>query len=108
MALVDGRRSLKDICAVSARGSTETLTRMAQLKLAGIITQTTSPQQVQDRALESMVGDLSTLLENYLTERSSGAAPASRVKTTVMENLGSENFNSVNLDSGTLNSENLE
>lgn len=85
MALVDGHRSLADICKLAGNDEQETLTRLAQLKLAGLITQvetkTEPPSEGKD--LEQMVERLSLLFEDYLTDKRN-APRAERVVTQEM------------------------
>ena len=69
MALVDGRRTINEICALNPVGRDETLTRLAQLKLAGIITKTEKRQSSPTPELEKMVHRLAGLFEDYLTEK---------------------------------------
>lgn len=72
MALVDGHRSVNQICSTSPFGREETLKRLAQIKLAGLITPTERKPSAEPGAvnLEKMVNRLSGLLEDYLTEKS--------------------------------------
>jgi hypothetical protein len=82
MALVDGRRTINEICDVSPMRREETLNRLAQLKLAGIITATErEPREAESSNLEVMVNRLSSLLESYLTEKESSRAAGSRIVT---------------------------
>ncbi len=68
MALVDGRRSVREICKISPVSEQETRTKMAQLLLAGIITKTDrKPQSSVD--FERMANRLAGLFEEYLTEK---------------------------------------
>lgn len=70
MALVDGRRSIDEICAASQLPREETVNRLAQLKLAGIITTVDADQKEHGAyTLERMVNRLSGLFESYLTEK---------------------------------------
>ncbi len=71
MALVNGHLSVNQICDSSSFGRHETLNRLAQLRLAGLIEPTDkSDDNGQNHpALEQMVGNLSQLLENYLAEK---------------------------------------
>ncbi len=87
MALVDGRRTIADICRVSPVDRHETLKKLAQLKLAGLITKAEVKEDTSPAGLEKMVGNLANLLEEYLTERSAQRPPAneSRIKNTFME-----------------------
>lgn len=89
MALVDGRRSVSQICQVSPMSRTETLNRLAHLKLAGIITGTERKPEATDSSsnLEKMVGRLSHLFEDYLTEKAAVRIPDShnRMTTSITE-----------------------
>ncbi len=71
MALVDGRRTVKEICQASHLDYEEALKRLAQLKLAGIITPTDKrPEETTTGGageLENMVNRLAELFEDYLT-----------------------------------------
>ena len=71
MALVDGHLSANQICEASPFGRHETLNRLAQLRLAGLIepTERTDTAESHYPVLEQMVGNLSRLLENYLAEK---------------------------------------
>ncbi|MBU0982525.1 MAG: DUF4388 domain-containing protein [candidate division Zixibacteria bacterium] len=71
MALVDGKRSLNQICDLGPLGREESLNRLAQLKLAGIITKTERKplEQTDGSQLEAMVNRLGSLLEGYLTDK---------------------------------------
>ncbi len=70
MALVDGRRSIDEICSASQLPREETVNRLAQLKLAGIITAIeTDPEEQDNYSFEKMVNRLSGLFESYLTEK---------------------------------------
>ncbi|MEW6050638.1 MAG: DUF4388 domain-containing protein [Candidatus Zixiibacteriota bacterium] len=91
MALVDGRRSVNEICACSPLGRDETLKRLAQLKLAGIITpagtkeSTQSPTQATPHAdIEAMISNLARLFENYLNQRSTSSATVNRMTTRTL------------------------
>lgn len=68
MALVNGQNSLEEICRLAGTDRQGTLTRLAQLKLAGLITQTEKKDRTSGE-LEKMVDSLSGLLESYLTDR---------------------------------------
>jgi hypothetical protein len=70
MALVDGRRTINEICKVSPLGREESLKKLAQLKLAGLITKTEKRGSHADsHELEKMVNRLANLFEDYLTEK---------------------------------------
>jgi len=89
MALVDGRRSVNQICQASPMSRTETLNRLAHLKLAGIITSTERQPETADSGsdLDKMVGRLSNLLEDYLTEKAADkiSTRRGRVTTSITE-----------------------
>lgn len=85
MALVDGRRSVNEICHVSQMDRHETLKRLAQLKLAGIITKTEVREGDSSNGLEKMVANLAGLFEDYLTEKSGRRPDESRLKSTFLE-----------------------
>jgi len=89
MALVDGRRSVNQICQASPMDRTETLNRLAHLKLAGIITGTERKPEAADTSsnLDRMVSRLSGLFEDYLTEKAAGKTVTrrGRVTTSIME-----------------------
>lgn len=91
MALVDGRRSVNDICSTSPLGRDETLKRLAQLKLAGIITPAGARDTADTRAgaasnanLEAMITNLATLFENYLNQRTTSSTPVNRMTTRTL------------------------
>lgn len=69
MALVDGHRTVNEICKVSPVDRNETLKKLAQLKLAGIITKTEKKERLVSSDLETMVNRLANLFEDYLTEK---------------------------------------
>lgn len=66
LALVDGRRSINDITAISTLAPHMTLQVIASLQLAGLIRP--APQADPDK-LEAMVDRLSRLIEDYLTRK---------------------------------------
>lgn len=73
MALVDGHRSLRQVISLSPVSEDETKRKLAQLKLAGLITKT-DRKPVEARAkgeeLSHMVNRLAGLFEEYLHTRS--------------------------------------
>lgn len=85
MALVDGHRSVADICRLSPMDRHETMKKLAQLKLAGIITKTEARQDSSSANLEKMVSNLANLFEEYLTEKSGRQPIVSRLKNTFLE-----------------------
>lgn len=86
MAMVDGHRSLKEICEMSKLGQDETMIRLARLKLAGIIVQTESkPVPKTDDSLNVMVDRLANLFEDYLNQKTHAVATDNRISTTIIE-----------------------
>ncbi len=80
MALVNGLRSIEEICTVSTMGREETLRHMAELKLAGLIVLSDKPvtrPSPTSSNLDTMVNRLAGLFEDYLTAKS-GTRPAVR------------------------------
>jgi len=69
MALVDGMRTVNQICERSAFDHEETLNKLARLKLAGIITPSEKKESTPSGNLEGMVNRLAGLFEDYLTEK---------------------------------------
>ena len=67
MALVDGHRSLEQICKIAPFDKVETLKKLARLSLAGLITKTERKPEVQNANLEKMVNRLANLFEDYIT-----------------------------------------
>lgn len=90
MALVDGYRSINDICKDSQLGQDESLKRLALLKLAGIITvtdrkPTVSTKNIPSPELEKMVNRLAGLFEEYLHQKSSSRLTTTRnISTTTI------------------------
>ena len=67
MALVDGHRSLEQICKIATFDKVETLKKLARLSLAGLITKTERKPEMQNANLEKMVNRLANLFEDYIT-----------------------------------------
>ncbi|MFZ1684787.1 MAG: DUF4388 domain-containing protein [Candidatus Zixiibacteriota bacterium] len=89
MALVDGHRTIDQICKVSPFGREETLRRLAQLKLAGIITPadrrtTPEPDEKPNAQLDQMVNRLAGLFDDYLKQKSGSRLTNSRNVTTTL------------------------
>jgi hypothetical protein len=86
MALVDGHRSLRQICEMSDLGYDETMVRLARLKLAGLIVPAEAKSVViQNDSLNHMVDRLANLFEDYLNQKSHTAKTESRISTTLIE-----------------------
>jgi len=94
MALVDGHRTVNQICQDSPVNRHETLNRLAQLKLAGLVepARRAKDSAETDSNLEQMIAGLSRLLESYLTEKT-GAVHSDRGVTRIItgETLGESN-----------------
>jgi len=73
MALVDGYRSINEIISFGSVDREDTLKKLAQLKLAGIITKAGKQKKEvkTDNNLDQMVNRLAGLFENYLTQKKS-------------------------------------
>lgn len=86
MALVNGQRSLNEICSLSSLDRNETLVKLAQLKLAGIITQTEKKTAGTPSVdLTGMVNRLSELFEDYLTEKENRLGGERHITRTFVE-----------------------
>jgi hypothetical protein len=89
MALVDGHRTLDQICKVSPFGREETLRRLAQLKLAGLITPADrriqdEPDEKPNAQLDQMVNRLAGMFDDYLKQKSGSRLSNSRNVTTTL------------------------
>ena len=91
MALVDGYRSVREVCKASTLDDNEAIKKLAQLKLAGIITKTERKEIIipedakTSDGMESMVNRLANLFEDYLTEKSRNRMTNDRITKTTME-----------------------
>lgn len=85
MALVDGHRSLNQVCKLSNYPRTDTLKALAQLTLAGILTKTERKEGASSAKLEKMTERLAALFEDYLTEKPVAAQPARRITREFVE-----------------------
>jgi len=85
MALVDGRRTLGEVCKLSPLKRDETLKTLAHLKLAGIITKTERKKEQSSPELEKMANRLAGLFEDYLTARKRPRTVDRGVTSTVLE-----------------------
>jgi len=87
MALVDGHRSLSEVCQHSPVDREQTLKKLAQLRLAGLITVTERKEAPVSAKLEGMIDRLAGLFEDYLTEKSGHRLGArSNLTHAVLEN----------------------
>lgn len=86
MALVDGYRSINEVVQYSRMKKDEALRKLAQLKLAGIITKTEKKEvpKVSDN-VEQMVNRLAGLFEDYLTEKKQNRLSDRNVTETILE-----------------------
>ncbi|MBD3401685.1 DUF4388 domain-containing protein [candidate division GN15 bacterium] len=86
MALVDGFRTVNEICDNSSMPREETLKVLAKLKLAGIITPAERKQvaEASSGELEEMVQRLAGLFEDYLKEKTTAPTANRRVTETVL------------------------
>ena len=85
MALVNGNRTIDEICNLSNLDRNETLVKLAQLKLAGLITPTEKKPATASAApdnLQGMVNRLASLFEDYLNQKSSNRLAERGVTTT--------------------------
>ena len=89
MALVDGYRSVNDILKYSAVEPDIALKKLAQLKLAGIITKTERKEIPGKPAanvnIDKMVNRLANLFEDYLTDKNRGKPIERKITRTVLE-----------------------
>ncbi|MDF1544665.1 MAG: DUF4388 domain-containing protein [bacterium] len=85
LALVDGRKSVRQICTSSPLGSDKAMTILAKLKLAGLITKS-DPRPTGDYGnLETMTNRLAGLFENYLNVRPVKKPTDRTISTSVVE-----------------------
>lgn len=86
MALVDGYRSIEDIVRLASYDRNETLKKLAQLKLAGIITKT-EKKATETKELDQMVNRLAGLFEDYLTDKTTNRLGDRKITQTFLENV---------------------
>jgi hypothetical protein len=84
MALVDGLRTVNQLCERSAFDREETLNKLARLKLAGIITPSEKKESAPSGNLEGMVNRLAGLFEDYLTEKRTDLKNTRNITRTVV------------------------
>ncbi len=85
MALIDGRKTLRQICSTSPLGKDKTMTIMAKLKLAGLITKSDKTVSGDYGDLETMTNRLAGLFENYLNARPVNTQKDRKISTSVVE-----------------------
>ena len=72
MALINGRRTIRDVIDISNLSEVDTLKKLAALKLAGLVSETEVEDTImigaekEDNKLEKKMSQLTTLLEEYL------------------------------------------
>ena len=86
MALVNGQRSINEICQLSPLDRDATLKKLAQLKLAGLLTTTERKETAASTNgdLSGMVDRLAGLLEDYLTAKSGSHLSSRRLTTDIV------------------------
>ncbi len=87
MALVDGHRTINEICKISPVNRNETLKKLAQLKLAGLITKTEKKEPAGSQELEQMVNRLAHLFEDYLTAKTTNRLAERNITKTYVESI---------------------
>ena len=85
MALVDGYRSVNSLCSLSTYGRDDTLKKLAQLNLSGIINMSEKKPEESSSELAKMTERLATLFEDFLTEKRSGSIAARDITRTYVE-----------------------
>lgn len=87
MSLVDGHRSVREICEISQLGFDESMIRLARLKLAGIIKKSEAkPTPTTTGApLDHMVERLANMFENYLNQQTTEFSTENRMETVIVE-----------------------
>ena len=87
MVLVDGYRSVNEICKLSAYDQQETLKKLSQLKLAGIIVKKDKKSGESSQELEKMIGRLANLFEEYLADKSPSRMTSRNITRTYVEKV---------------------
>lgn len=85
MALVNGLRTIEEICNLSTMGREDTLKHLAGLKLAGLIVPSDKPAVKSTAAtsnLDHMVNRLAGLFEDYLSAKTTTQAPVRQITKT--------------------------
>jgi len=87
MALVDGHRTLTEVARLAPLPDNEAMKKIAQLKLAGLITKTEKRKEESTGNLEMMVNRLAGLFEEYITEKSNNRLADRRISRTILEQV---------------------
>ncbi len=83
MALVNGQNTINEICELSHMDRNESLKRLAQLKLAGLITPTEKKTKTAVSSdLEQMVNRLAGLFDSYLSEKTTNRLAERKITTS--------------------------
>lgn len=85
MALVDGHRTLTEVAGLAPVPDDEAMKKLAQLKLAGLITKTEKRGEEPAGDLEKMVNRLAGLFEEYITEKSGNRLADRKISRTYLE-----------------------
>ncbi len=93
LALINGRRTVGEIVAISPIPRLETLHRLAGLKMAGLVSTGLNKRADGDRLAE-MVDNLGKLLEEYLQKKSN----ISRGEKTTLQNVRDVTISAINND----------
>ncbi len=87
MALVDGHRTLTEVAKLAPVADDEAMKKLAQLKLAGLITKTEKRKEESTGDLEKMVNRLAGLFEDYITEKSGSRLVDRKISRTILEQV---------------------
>lgn len=87
MALVDGHRTLTEVAKLAPVAAEEAMKKLAQLKLAGLITKTEKRKEEATGDLEKMVNRLAGLFEEYITEKSGNRLVDRKISRTILEQV---------------------
>jgi len=87
MALVDGHRTLTEVAKLAPVADDEAMKKLAQLKLAGLITKTEKRKEESAGDLEKMVNRLAGLFEDYITEKSGSRLVDRKISRTILEQV---------------------
>lgn len=85
MALIDGHRTIDEVCDLGGKDRPRTLRGLARLKLSGLIVKT-DRAEIASGKLDQMVNRLAGLFDDYLTEkRSSTQIRSGRITRSILE-----------------------